>query len=164
LDEGGEKAILARMILDGEYGTDDGIFSVGNQFKEMFSGEQWQETWSSLSAIYQAEGKITADNIRELTKENSELATVLETNSLKASGFAKMMEAVEENTISLGNVTSDLIEIYDNLYYSVDLAGEVIARLESVEIGDSDTKIGNIYSEARAAIKDLFSRGAFGDS
>jgi hypothetical protein len=117
-----------------------------------------------LTELYAFEGKITADNIRELTEKNSDLATVLEVNSLKASGFAKMMEAVEEGSLSLGQVTTDLIKIYDQLYYSVDLAGEAIARLESVEIGDSDTKIGNIYSESWAAVKDLIERGAYGDS
>ena len=119
----------------------------------MISGEQWMEkTQAGLSEIYKLEGKITADNIRELAAANSDLAAILDTNSLKASGFAKMMEAVEEGTISWGDVTSDLIELYDDLYYTADLAGEALARLESVEIGKSDTEIGKIYTESWAAI------------
>jgi hypothetical protein len=123
-----------------------------------------EKTQASLTEIYKLEGQITADNIRELAEENSDLAAVLDTNSLKASGFAKMMEAVESGTISLTDVTSDLIKVYDGLYYSADLAGEAIARLESAKIKKSDTKVGNIYSESYGAVKDLMKRGAYGDT
>lgn len=163
LKEGGDEAIYAAQVLANDE-TGDGFFSAGNQFKEMIGSESWKDTEEALSNIYTISGKITADNIRELKEENAELASVLDTNSLKASGFAKMMEAVEEGTVSLASVTTDLIKVYDSLYYSADLAGEAIARLESVEIGDSDTKIGNIYSESWAAVQDLIDRGAAGDS
>ena len=164
LEEGGEKAAMAATVLGADQ-AGAGIFSLGNQFKELMGSEQWlKETSKGLSEIYQMEGKITSDNIRELAKENKDLAAVLDTNSLKASGFAKMMEAVEEGTIDVTDVTEDLIKIYDGLYYSADLAGEAIARLESAKIGDSDTKVGNIYSESWAAVQDLLDRGAYGDS
>lgn len=164
LEEGGQEAMLAATVISSD-ALGSQFFSVGNQFKELIAGEQWLEkTQAGLSEIYKLEGQITADNIRELAEENSDLAAVLDTNSLKASGFAKMMEAVESGTISLTDVTSDLIEIYDGLYYSADLAGEAIARLESAKIKESDTKVGNIYSESYGAVKDLMKRGAYGDT
>ena len=164
LEEGGQEAMLAATVISSDK-LGSQFFSVGNQFKELIAGEQWLEkTQASLTEIYKLEGQITADNIRELAEENSDLAAVLDTNSLKASGFAKMMEAVESGTISLTDVTSDLIEIYDGLYYSADLAGEAIARLESAKIKESDTKVGNIYSESYGAVKDLMKRGAYGDT
>ena len=164
LEEGGEAAALAATVLSAD-SAGNNFYSVGNQFKELIAGEQWMEkTQAGLSEIYKLEGQITADNIRELAEENSDLAAVLDTNSLKASGFAKMMEAVESGTIGLTDVTSDLIKVYDGLYYSADLAGEAIARLESANIKESDTKVGNIYSESYGAVKDLIKRGAYGDT
>lgn len=164
LEEGGQEAMLAATVISSDK-LGSQFFSVGNQFKELIAGEQWLEkTQASLTEIYKLEGQITADNIRELAEENSDLAAVLDTNSLKASGFAKMMEAVESGTISLTDVTSDLIKVYDGLYYSADLAGEAIARLESAKIKESDTKVGNIYSESYGAVKDLMKRGAYGDT
>jgi hypothetical protein len=123
-----------------------------------------EKTQAGLSEIYRLEGEITADNIRELAEENSDLAAVLDLNSIKASGFAKLMEAVESGTISLTDITSDLIEAYDELYYSAGLAEEVLNRINSIDTGESDTKIGNSYSNAVASIKKLLSRGAYGDS
>lgn len=161
LDEGGQSAAYANTVIMADI---NGFYSAGNQFKEMISNEGWADTQKSLTEIYNLTGNITADNIRDLTEKSSDLAAILETNSLKASGFAEMMKAVERGTIDLTDVTTDLIKVYEGLYYSADLAGEAIARLEKAKIGDSDTKIGNIYSESWGAIQDLIDRGAYGDS
>lgn len=161
LDEGGQSAAYANTVIMADI---NGFYSAGNQFKEMISNEGWADTQKSLTEIYNLTGNITADNIRDLAEKSSDLAAILETNSLKASGFAEMMKAVERGTINLTDVTTDLIKVYEGLYYSADLAGEAIARLEKAKIGDSDTKIGNIYSESWGAVQDLIDRGAYGDS
>lgn len=161
LDEGGQSATYANTVIMADI---NGFYSAGNQFKEMISNEDWADTQKSLTEIYNLTGNITADNIRDLAEKSSDLAAILETNSLKASGFAEMMKAVERGTINLTDVTTDLIKVYEGLYYSADLAGEAIARLEKAKIGDSDTKIGNIYSESWGAVQDLIDRGAYGDS
>jgi hypothetical protein len=131
---------------------------------ELASSESWGAIESGLNEIFTATGRIDADNIRELAGESSELTTMLDSGAIKAGAMAKMMEDVAEGTITLSDATSGLVEIYNKLYYSADLAGDAIARMEKIKIGESDTKLGNMYSGDWSAIKDLFKRGAYGDS
>lgn len=166
LDKGGTDAAMAGAVItaDSTLAGGNNFFGVGNQFKELINSEGWKKTETSLSEIYNLTGEITADNIRDLAKENNELASVLETSGVKASSFAKIMEDVERGSLNVSQVTEDLIKLYDDLYYSVDLAGEAIARLEKAKIRDSETKLGKIYSESWSNIKELLDRGAYGDS
>ena len=163
IKEGGDNAAEAQAVLTAD-ASGNGFYSLSTQLKELASTENWAKIETSLTEIYNSTGRIDADNIRELTKESSELTTMLDSGAIKAGAMAKMMEDVANGTITLADATSGLVEIYNKLYYSADLAGDAIARMEKIKIGDSDTKLGKMYSEGWDAVEKLFKRGAYGDS
>ena len=163
IKEGGDNAAEAQAVLTAD-ASGNGFYSLSTQLKELASTENWAKIETSLTEIYNSTGKIDADNIRELTKESSELTTMLDSGAIKAGAMAKMMEDVANGTITLADATSGLVEIYNKLYYSADLAGDAIARMEKIKIGETDTKLGKMYSEDWDAIEKLFKRGAYGDS
>ena len=163
IKEGGDNAAEAQAVLTAD-ASGNGFYSLSTQLKELASTENWAKIETSLTEIYNSTGKIDADNIRELTEESSELTTMLDSGAIKAGAMAKMMEDVANGTITLADATSGLVEIYNKLYYSADLAGDAIARMEKIKIGETDTKLGKMYSEDWDAVEKLFKRGAYGDS
>jgi hypothetical protein len=68
-----------------------------------------------------------------------------------------------EGELSLIEVTDELANMYNTLYYSADLAGDAIAKLKKANIRTTRTELGDIYTESWDAVKDAIKRGAKGD-
>lgn len=161
IESGNKAAALLKTFMES---SEDNFISAGKQIKELLSLESFADGIKDFNTIYAQTGEITSDDVRKIAEEHSLLNDIIDLGTIKASAFAKMMEDVSSNEISLLDITDDLAKAYNTLYYSADLAGDAIARLKKVEIGDSDTELGKIYTESWAALKDLKKRGAVGDS
>lgn len=143
---------------------ENGQFSAGNQITEFLNSKDFGDFSAKMSAIYNQYGSISADDVRSLGSEYQTLGTMLQTGTVKAGALAKMMEDVENHTISLSDVTVDLAEYYNNLYKAIDLAGDALAKFESHKIGRSGTELGGKYTEAWSNVQNLLDFGAYGDS
>jgi hypothetical protein len=56
----------------------------------MVSAEGWGEIEAEFTKLYNSYGKITSDNVRELSTSQSELSDILDIGSMKASALAAM--------------------------------------------------------------------------
>lgn len=164
LKEGGDSAVAASLISGASEGSSK-FFGEANQIKTAL-----QETTkdgslqSQLYEIVKAEGKITTDNLEELTKNYANLKTILDQDVVSETAFANIMTAVGKQEISLNQITDDLVESISLMSKSFDLAADSMKRLKDIEIGDDLTEIGKTLNESADQIQDYIKRGAVNNS
>jgi hypothetical protein len=138
-------------------------YDAGAQIRELISNEGWQEVEGKLTSLFNTYGKITSDDIREASGDFQLLNDVLDIGTVKASGLAAMLEQVAQGELSLTDITQDLANMYNTLYYSVDLAGDAIAKLKKAKIRSTRRELGDIYTNAWKSVKETINSGAEGD-
>ncbi len=161
IEEGSDE--LSYFATNAKNLLSDNFLSSLNQFKEVLNSEDFLEVNQSLNKIYNTEGKITFDNIKEAAEESGTLNLMLEEGTISATGFAKAMELVAKGVYDVTTLTPELLNALTAAFSLMDNMDQAYSWTTNYDFGKDYSDIGKKYAEASEAVQALAKGGAYGN-
>ena len=88
------------------------------------SGE-YQNLGQQIFDLMEANGKITSENIEELSKSSATLAAMLDMDIVSANGLARAMTAFEKGNITINDLNANIVRLYENFNTTEEILGDI---------------------------------------
>ena len=136
--------------------------SIRKSIKSLWNSEDFADTKEDILALANTVNGITADSIKELAKESTALAAVLDEDGMSAEFLASVLQSVAEGNDGFELITADALKLNDALegmtskFESVTEAKERYDAAMSADEKDTDFKS---YAEAFEELNKQFEAG-----
>lgn len=151
---------LAAALLDA--GKD--AYGAGEQFQYFIKSADYQGLTEQIEDFIEENGKITPENVKELTKSSSNLGKMLSNTEMSASGMAKALTGLHTGVLTIDDLTDSVLVALS----SFDQLDEVILNafdtMENFNPGLDEGEIGEWVNGIKDTVTELYENGEYGNS
>jgi hypothetical protein len=116
--------------------VDASFFSASSQFEAFFASDVYKDIQEDLDEIYDTQGKITEEDVRELASEYSYLNKMMKNTSTTAKGLADILQSIEEEKLDFEDLTDAVIAAAGGMDQLGDSTNKVLEKLKNLDLGD----------------------------
>lgn len=138
-------------------------FGAASQFDTFFKSDIYSDIEEDLAKVYELQGQITEQDIRDLASEYSYLNKMMKNTSTTAKGLADILNSIEEGTLQFENLTDAVIAAIGGMDSLGDATNKVLQRLQNIDLGDDLGEVQDIYTEFAEKIKEFQENGEYGN-
>lgn len=138
-------------------------FGAASQFDTFFKSDIYGDIKEELTKVYELQGQIAEQDIRDLASEYSYLSKMMKNTSTSAKGLADIFNAIEEGTLQFEDLTDAVIAAIGGMNSLGDATNKVLQRLQNIDLGDDLGEVQDIYTEFAEKIKEFQENSEYGN-
>ena len=138
-------------------------FSAASQFDTFFKSDVYSDIEEDLIKVYELQGQIAEQDIRDLASEYSYLNKMMKNTSTTAKGLADILNSIKEGTLQFEDLTDAVIAAIGGMDSLGDATSEVLQRLQNIDLGDDLGEVQDIYTEFAEKIKEFQENSEYGN-
>lgn len=138
-------------------------FGAASQFDTFFKSDVYSDIEEDLAKVYELQGQIAEQDIRDLASEYSYLNKMMKNTSTTAKGLADILNSIEEGTLQFEDLTDAVIAAIGGMDSLGDATSKVLQRLQDIDLGDDLGEVQDIYTEFTEKIKEFQENGEYGN-
>lgn len=142
----------------------NGVVGATAQMQYFLKSSDFSNLQDSLEDFIDETGEISADNVRDLSKQSSTLKKLLDNNTISAMGLARILTEVQNGTLSFYDLNDSILASVKNMGSLDDIASQAISTLENFDPGKDESYIAEQISDASELFNDNLENGHIGNS
>lgn len=145
---------LAKAVLE----TNEELYNTTAQVNELYKvlgSEQMEDLLK--------DGKIAADELREMAVEGSALKQVLDNTGISIHTLATYFDSLANGTLDAASATTNFVEILDDVLVVQNTIADTFALIENFDPGKSITEVHSFVKDVKEKFNELAELGAYSD-
>lgn len=134
------------------------------QMQYFLKSSDFSDLQESLEDFIDETGEISADNVRDLSKQSSTLKKLLDNDTISATGLARILTEVQNGTLSFYDLNDSILASVKNMGSLDDIASQAISTLENFDPGKDESYIAEQISDASELFSENLENGHIGNS
>lgn len=134
------------------------------QMQYFLKSSDFSELQDSLEDFIDETGEISADNIRDLSKQSSTLKELLDNDTISATGLARVLTEIQNGTLSFYDLNDSILASVKNMGSLDDIASQAISTLENFNPGKDESYVAEEVSGAAELFNENLENGHIGNS
>lgn len=134
------------------------------QMQYFLKSSDFSELQDSLEDFIDETGEISADNIRDLSKQSSTLKELLDNDTISATGLARVLTEIQNGTLSFYDLNDSILASVKNMGSLDDIASQAISALENFNPGKDESYVAEEVSGAAELFNENLENGHIGNS
>lgn len=156
-------AIMAYDSLK-KLGVLDSLPSFSEQLQSLFTSGAWDDLSESVKELVEADGAITPDNLKALSRESNTLDKLLDNNTESINGIVNALNLVNNGVIGFDELTDSVIGALNNVKTLQQALTEVSSFVANFSAG-ADYKEGTkFFGDAAETLQENIENKTYGQS
>ncbi len=144
--------------------TGESLLNISEQFKFFYTSQEYTENLSEdIQKLVKENGKITSNNIIELTKSSGSLASLLDEGTLSANSLAKALTLLENGTLTINDLSVSVLKAIDSMNGLENATESAFNTIDNWQPARSLGDIGDWVNELADDAVEQFQGGEYGN-
>lgn len=141
-----------------------GAFSKQEQVQYLLTSESFNNLNDQMDEFIKENGRLSADNIRELAQSCSELELLLDNGAISANGLANILNGMSASGMGILDINNGLIAAADSMNTLQNGVADTINTFNNFDPGINEDDLTGFISGAYDTLSGLIEKGAYGNS
>ena len=118
----------------------ESTFNAAEQMQYFITSSDYEDLTESLQDYIKADGKISADNIREIAEENSSLQKMMDNTNTSAEAVAAIFTSLSKGTIGIDALTQGVMALLSGMGQLSDMTNKTVNEIGNFDPGLDEGK------------------------
>lgn len=157
--EGAIATVGQKMLETGQQS-----FSAGEQIKYFLNSADYEDLAEDIEKAKEENGKLTADNIKDLAKGSQTLTHLMGNLNMSAKTTADIFNAIGDGKIGLDDITDSMVKLLEASNQFDDTIDGTLSLIENFDPGRDEGKVGDFVQSLTESVEEMWKNGEYGNT
>lgn len=139
-------------------------FSAGEQIKYFLNSADYEELAEDIEKAKEENGKLTADNIKDLAKGSQTLTHLMGNLNMSAKTTADIFNAIGDGKIGLDDITDSMVKLLEASNQFDNTINGTLSLIENFDPGRDEGKVGEFVQSLTESVEEMWKNGEYGNT